>query len=125
MSASTSTATRSSMNKYGLLINYDYCDGCHACEVACKKEHDLPKGQFGIKVDEYGPTRTVAGSWDYTFVPFLTNTCDLCADRTAMGKLPTCAHHCPCQVIEYGEIAELLEKQAAIGSRCALYTIGK
>ena len=117
MSASTSTS------KFGLLINYDYCDGCHACEVACKKELVLPEGQFGIKVDKYGPTKNVAGEWDYTFIPFLTKSCDLCAERTSMGKLPTCAHHCPCQVIEYGALDELVGKQAEIGSRCALYTI--
>ena len=21
----------------GILINYEYCTGCHSCEVACKK----------------------------------------------------------------------------------------
>ena len=27
------------MPKYGLLIDYDFCIGCHVCEVACKQEH--------------------------------------------------------------------------------------
>ena len=39
----------------GILINYDYCTGCHSCEVACKKELGLPKGEFGIKLTETGP----------------------------------------------------------------------
>ena len=25
----------------GILINYDYCTGCHSCEVACKVVHEL------------------------------------------------------------------------------------
>ena len=41
------------MAKYGLLINYDYCTGCHSCEVACQQEHDFPEDKCGIKVTEY------------------------------------------------------------------------
>ena len=39
----------------GILINYEYCTGCHSCEVACKKHLELPKGEFGIKLTEVGP----------------------------------------------------------------------
>ncbi len=28
----------------GILINYEYCTGCHSCEVACKKRLGSPKG---------------------------------------------------------------------------------
>ena len=31
-------------NNYGLFINYEYCTGCHTCEVACKKALGLPEG---------------------------------------------------------------------------------
>ena len=41
------------MAKNGLLIDYDYCTGCHTCEVACQQEHSYPAGEFGIKVTEY------------------------------------------------------------------------
>ena len=32
------------MPKYGLLIDYEFCVGCHACEIACKQEHNRPRG---------------------------------------------------------------------------------
>ena len=41
--------------KYGLLIDNYWCTGCHSCEVSCKNEHDLPIGQFGIKMLVLGP----------------------------------------------------------------------
>lgn len=34
--------------EYGLLVQYEFCTGCHTCEIACKKHHDLPEGQWGI-----------------------------------------------------------------------------
>ncbi len=40
------------MAKKGLLINYDYCTGCHTCEVACKQEHGYPAGRWGIMVKD-------------------------------------------------------------------------
>ena len=39
----------------GILINYEFCTGCHSCEVACKKHLGLPAGEFGIKLTETGP----------------------------------------------------------------------
>ena len=40
------------MARNGLLIDYEYCTGCHTCEVACKQEHNYPVGKWGIKVNE-------------------------------------------------------------------------
>ena len=70
-----------------ILVNYDYCTGCHSCEVACKKERGLPKGEFGIKVCEVGPfqysrDQGLKGVWEWTYMPVLTQACNLCADRT-------------------------------------------
>ena len=39
----------------GILVNYEYCTGCHSCEVACKKILNLPEGEFGIKLTEILP----------------------------------------------------------------------
>ena len=80
-------------------MDYQYCSGCHACEVACKKEHDLPKGDFGIKVLVDGPRRCSDGVWEFDNIPVPTHLCDLCEARVAAGKLPTCVHHCQAGVM--------------------------
>jgi Fe-S-cluster-containing dehydrogenase component len=90
-----------------LLIDYKYCTGCHACEVACKKELGLAKGQFGVHVLQDGPWQLPNGKWEYKYVPVTTSLCDLCAARVEVGKPPTCVHHCPARIIHYGDIQEL------------------
>jgi Fe-S-cluster-containing dehydrogenase component len=100
--------------RYGILVNTEYCTGCHSCEVACKKELGLEKGEFGIKVTEVGPFRyetgEQAGKWEWTYVPAITGACDLCATRTAEGKLPSCVHHCQAWCMYYGPVGNLVEK---------------
>lgn len=96
--------------KYGILIDYDFCTGCHSCEVACKKEHDLPEGQYGIQVTEIGPWKIGEDKWEWTFMPVITQLCDLCHDRVADNKLPTCVHHCQAWCMYYGIVEELSAK---------------
>ena len=99
-------------NRYGLLIDYDFCTNCHSCEVACKKELDLPVGQFGIRVLEDGPRKNTLGKWEWTYVPLPTDLCDLCARRVSQGRLPSCVHHCQAGIMYYGTLEELAEKLA-------------
>ena len=99
--------------EYGLMIDYEYCTGCHSCEVACRKEHDYGTGQFGIKILQDGPRELPDGKWEYNYLPMPTSLCDLCADRTAEGKPPTCVHHCQAGVMVYGPIEELAAKAKA------------
>jgi Fe-S-cluster-containing dehydrogenase component len=100
------------MPRNGLLIQYDWCTGCHACEVACKQEHNFTGGMVGIRVDELitsGPDMV-----HVDFVPITTRFCDLCADRTKSGEQPACVKHCQATCMTYGPIAELvklMEKQ--------------
>jgi len=109
-------------SRYGLPIDYDYCTGCHTCEVACKKEKDLPVGQWGIKVLQDGPRKLEDGSWEYRYIPvpsfFL---CDLCEDRVKEGKLPACVHHCQSQVMAYVSVDELPEQMDK--SRMVFFTV--
>jgi Fe-S-cluster-containing dehydrogenase component len=100
------------MPRNGLLIQYDWCTGCHACEVACKQEHNFTGGMVGIRVDELvtsGPDKV-----HVDFVPITTRFCDLCADRVKRGEQPACVKHCQATCMTYGNVAELaklMEKQ--------------
>ena len=96
--------------RYGLLIDYEYCTNCHTCEVACKKELKLKVGQFGIRVVEDGPRVNPDGTWEWNYIPVPTSLCDLCANRVAEGRKPTCVHHCQGGIMEYGPVEELAKK---------------
>ena len=95
------------MSEYGLMINYEYCTGCHSCEVSCKLTKHLPAGAYGIKVLGDGPRQNPDGSWEYNYVPVPTSLCDLCAERVEQGRLPKCVHHCQAGVMNYGTIEEM------------------
>ena len=86
----------------GLLIDYEFCTGCQSCEVACKEEHGIPVGQWGIKVIDEGPWQISEKTWNWNKIAVPTDLCDLCADRVAEGKKPTCVHHCLAQVLKFG-----------------------
>ncbi|MDR1183484.1 MAG: hypothetical protein LBK67_01650 [Coriobacteriales bacterium] len=96
------------MSRYGLLIDYDYCCGCHTCEIACQKEHGYKPGEFGITVQQIGPwpiRDTKRHQFDY--LPFPTQLCNLCARRTVKGKAPICVQHCVTDCMRYGTVQEL------------------
>ena len=99
--------------KYGLLIDFEYCSGCQTCEVACKEEHDFPVGRWGIRVLEDGPwLKDDSGDdggehFNWNKIPTPTDLCDLCADRVAAGKKPSCVHHCQADVMRFGTVEEL------------------
>lgn len=93
----------------GLLIDYEFCTGCQSCEVACKEEHHFPVGQWGIRVLEDGPWQISEKKWNWNKIATPTDLCDLCAERVAEGKKPTCVHHCLAQVMKFGPVDELVE----------------
>ncbi|WP_102378609.1 oxidoreductase [Raoultibacter timonensis] len=100
----------------GILVNYEYCTNCHSCEVACKKYLHLPKGEFGIKINEVGPYEIENGTgkgkdrWEWHFAPTLTKACNLCEDRVEAGKMPMCVQHCQAWCMYYGEVEDLAKK---------------
>ena len=93
---------------YGLLINYEFCTGCHSCEVSCQMEHGLPVDRWGIKIQKIGPWQIDGDAYQYDFVPVPTDQCDLCAERTAKGKKPLCVKHCQSLAMRYGPVDELV-----------------
>ena len=96
------------MAKYGLLINYDYCTGCHSCEIACQQEHDFPAGKNGIIVTEhvYETFKKVC----IDNVPFPTDLCDLCINKNRAGEEPACVKHCQARCMKFGFIDKLAKE---------------
>ena len=97
------------MAQKGLLIHYEYCTGCHTCEVACKQEHNLPVGKWGIKVHEF-VQEISSRKVEIDYLPFPTDLCNLCQARTAAGDPPACVKHCQAACMTFGDIAELAMK---------------
>lgn len=116
-------ASALSKEDMGIIIQYGYCTGCRACEMACKQEHGFSGDELGIKVMGYGLKQMRDGGWDYFYIPAFTNSCDACASRIKEGKLPACVHHCTAKVMECGKVDELSKKMTEI-QRCVLYAPG-
>ncbi|WP_165062346.1 MULTISPECIES: 4Fe-4S dicluster domain-containing protein [unclassified Adlercreutzia] len=104
--------------EYGLLIHFEWCTGCHACEVACRNEHDFPIGKYGIKLTEQGPWQYGKNDWEWDYVPITTNLCDMCKDRIDAGEKPACVHHCMAEVMDFGTKEEILKKSAELKGKC-------
>ncbi len=94
------------MERKGLLIDYDFCTGCHSCEVACKQEHHYPVGRGGIRLNEI-ITEKPDASLRIDYLPFPTLYCNLCAHRTVKGEVPSCVKHCQARCMYYGSVTEL------------------
>lgn len=110
-----------------LAIAYDYCTGCHSCEVTCRMEHKFPEGQNGIKVTEYGPWEYGDGKWNFDCIPAPTQQCDQCWERVERGKKPACVHNCYTNCMKFGTMEEVMaeieadEKKFGRESRYAMY----
>ena len=88
--AGTSRKEACAMSDYALLIDYKYCTGCHVCEVSCRKEHDIPLDEWGIKLNEMGPVK-MRGEWLWDYVPVPSDLCDLCEERVSQARSrPAC-----------------------------------
>ncbi len=98
------------MARNGLLIDYEYCTGCHSCEVACQMEHNFPVGKWGIQLAEIGPWQISENKWQYTYIPVPTELCSLCRTRVTAGKEPACVHHCQADVMRFGPVEELAKE---------------
>ena len=110
----------------GILINYEYCTGCHSCEVACRNELGLAKGEYGIKLTEVGPYEYATDiqadtPYEWVYNPTITKACNLCESRTAEGKLPSCVQACQAWCMYYDDIEELAKKIDG-KTRWALYS---
>ena len=100
------------MPQYGLLIDYQYCTGCHSCEVACKEEHGFGVGKWGIRVFDDGPWQKddaddQGHSFNFNHSPVPTDLCDLCKERLGRNREPVCVHNCLGACMKFGTLEEL------------------
>ena len=109
------------MAHYGIMIDYEWCTGCHSCEVACKQRFSLSEGRFGIKLAHEKPWHVEGEKWEYKFVPIPTEICDMCVDRLEVGKMPSCVQNCCAHVLEYGTLEELAELLKTKGPKTAIF----
>ncbi len=74
--------------KYGWFVDTRRCFGCHACEVSCKAENDIPLGHF-IRQTFY---RDV-GTYPKVARVFLPMSCQHCEDAPCIKACPCGALH--------------------------------
>jgi tetrathionate reductase subunit B len=77
--------------KYGWIVDTRRCFGCHACEVACKAENDVPLGNF-IRQTIYHDAPRDNGAVARIMVPM---ACQHCEDAP-------CIKACPCGALHKG-----------------------
>ncbi|MEZ6016163.1 MAG: 4Fe-4S dicluster domain-containing protein [Planctomycetota bacterium] len=83
--------------RYGWVVDTRRCFGCHACEVACKAENDVPLGNY-IRQTIYhdlprpADARVGAGQFARIMVPM---ACQHCEDAP-------CIKACPCGALHKG-----------------------
>lgn len=94
------------MSRNALMIDYEYCSGCRACEVACKQEHGYPVGKGGIHLNEI-TTELPNGRIRIDYLPFPTAYCNGCAGRVRDGEAPACVKHCQAATMYYGTVADV------------------
>jgi len=109
------------MAKNALYINYEYCSGCHSCELACRNELGLGIDEWGIKVLEDGPRQFDDGEWQWDYIIHPSSKCDLCEGRTSQGLPPACVMHCQAKVLSYGTPEECAAMLAKKGSKAAIF----
>ena len=96
--------------EHGLLIDYEYCTGCNACEVACAQEYRREAGTVkGIEVLEVEQKLPMDRAY-LAYLPFPTELCTLCPHCTEKGVEPPCVKTCMASCMKHGRIEELAKE---------------
>lgn len=83
----------------GFYFDQTLCNGCKACQIACKDKHDTPLGTNWRRVVEYsgGDWSLANGVFNHdTFTYYTSIACNHCDD-------PICAQVCPTTAMHKGE----------------------
>jgi Fe-S-cluster-containing dehydrogenase component len=115
--------------KFTLIINTEDCVGCHACEIACKQEHNLPVGPRLIRVLSDGP-RHIDGKPQLRYKVAYCLQCNHapCQEACPVGAINTrkdgiviideelcngckkCIESCPYGVMQFDEVRNVARK---------------
>jgi len=87
------------MPKYAMVIDQRRCVACMACVVACKKENEVPPGQFRTRVLEM-----VEGEFPMLRMELRSELCNHCDN-------PPCVYNCPTGASYKSEDGPVLLKQ--------------
>ena len=98
---------------HGLLDRLRVLHGLPELRSGLQGRARLPGGHVGHpRADRRSRGTSGDGTFNYNCLPFPTDLCDLCAARTAVGREPTCVHHCLANVMYYGPVEELARNAA-------------
>lgn len=97
------------MAEMAMLVDYEWCTGCHSCEIACQMEHGYPRGRAGLAVSTVGPWEITKDTWEFVNHVAPTQLCDACLSRRDAGRLASCEHHCQARCLRVGTLAEMEE----------------
>ncbi|GAH89608.1 unnamed protein product, partial [marine sediment metagenome] len=76
-------------NLRAILVDLDRCVQCHACEIACKQENELPEGEQWIRLVTIGPEE-VGSKLCADYYPVIDGGCYFCEHRVSQGLEPFC-----------------------------------
>ncbi|WP_141709326.1 4Fe-4S dicluster domain-containing protein [Desulfuribacillus stibiiarsenatis] len=74
------------MTRYGMLIDNSSCVGCHACQIACQNQWQLPYNEHFIDVHTFEK-----GTYPNVNIENFTTQCNHCDDPPCMRICPTYA----------------------------------
>ena len=87
------------MIEYNAIVeDLNRCVGCHACEVACRKQNNFSEYESCIKVSQIGP-ELVNGKLSVDYVISIRQDCTFCL---------FCVSICPTKALVYCDAAQKL-----------------
>lgn len=87
----------------GFHVDLRRCIGCHACSVGCKTAHQIPLGEFPLRV-RWLPR---PDGETYAFLPvFSESLCQNDPDSLAAGLDPVCVRACPTDALRFTDFSE-------------------